>query len=443
MASSNTPYCRDCSAMQAQSIELTRPQVETKPSGGQVDPVLAYVNFIRWPSAIPAGPFGARFMTAIANAGVTVHYIVQSADRGFDGRNGDGRAVLEQEYGITPPENLHIHVIPMPHWKPASDRAVFFTRAGWLLKRLVRSHGVNVVMSRDTRALPFLVKWRSIATHAKQGPLHLLSIHDSHNFYMDLSRREDIDPNSKRLKRYQKMEQRCLPKIDGHLPLLEVQAALYREYLPGKAILAAHPGLDRARDPDPQRPARKTIAYLGSLQGQKGVDLLIEAFHNAKLTDDWRLLFIGGRDDAEINGVRSKAETAGLGDRVEITGWLNDTAMREKLNSASIAVLPLRDTFYNRYLTAPSKLFDYLAHAVPVITSDLLAVRELAGDAALYMPPGDVAALTEALTKVTSSDETQLEMAKAAHERAKDLLWDQRGIKTAAFLRDLLKGFTG
>ncbi len=432
------PYCRDCSAMQAQAIELTRPEGETEPEETKVRPVLAYINFVRWPSAIPAAPFGARFMTAVARAGVEAHYIVQSAARGFEGRGGDGLAVLKHEYGITPPDNLHIHVIPMPYWKPASDRLVFFTRVGRLLKKLVRSHGVNVVMSRDTRALPFLVKWRSIATRAKQGPPHLLAVHDSHNFYMDLSRRDDVDPSSKRLRRYQKLEQRCLPKLDGHLPLLDVQATLYREYLPGKPVTAAHPGLDEARPPDPERPAHKTVAYLGSLQGQKGVDLLVDAFRNADLPEAWRLLFIGGRDENEIASVQRKADEAGLGGRVEITGWLNDARMRAKLHDASLAVLPLRDTFYNQYLTAPSKLFDYLAHAIPVITSELLAVRELAQGAAMYVPPGDSASLADAIQRVASCEDTQRELAARAHERAKELLWDRRGEVTAGFLESLL-----
>ena len=104
----------------------------------------------------------------------------------------------------------------------------------------------------------------------------------------------------------------------------------------------------------------------------------------------------------------------------------------------SVALLPLTDTFYNRYLTAPSKLFDYLAQAVPVIASELPAVRELAGDAAFYVPPGDRTELTAAMRSLLSDRDRYEELVTMAHRRAGELSWDRRGENTLAFLRELL-----
>lgn len=59
-----------------------------------------------------------------------------------------------------------------------------------------------------------------------------------------------------------------------------------------------------------------------------------------------------------------------------------------------------------------------LAHGAPVVCSDLPPHREVAGDTALYAPPGDVAALAAALVAVHRDDAMRLRLATAGHARA-------------------------
>ncbi len=389
-------------------------------------PVLAYINAIRWPSAIPAGPFTANFMSAVARAGVETHVIVRSATKQFNGRNGNGKEVLRHEYGIDPPENLHVHVLKTPNWKPASDRVVFFERINLLLGKLRKKYGVNIVMSRDTRSLPYLVRWR------KRG---FVTIHDSHNYYADLSLRDDL--KGKRWERYQRFEQKCLPKINGLLALLDTQAEYYRKSFPDLTVEVAHPGLGEINPPNPNRFDHKTIGYVGALSGKKGMDELLEAFQQLNLPDG-KVLFIGGRTSGEKKRMAERLERMNLKDRVEVTGWVTVPEMRKRMNEVTIATLPLHDTFYSRYLTAPSKLFDYLSQAIPVITSDHPSVHELAGDAAVYVPPNDVNALATAINTLLSDREKYDAVVAAAHERAQHLHWDRRGEKTKEFLEALL-----
>ncbi len=393
-----------------------------------IKPVLSYINILRWPSAIPAGPFTARFMSAVAGTGVETHLVVQSAAKGFNGCDGDGKAVLKNEYGIDSPELLNIHVIPMPHWKPASDRIFYLAKAGRLLKRLVRKHGVNVVMSRDTRALPYLTRWQR---------LDIKTAHDTHNFYMDIESRDDL--SGKRWERYQDLERKHIPRLDGVLTLLDVQADLYRKSLNSNEPLvsSAHPGLDQARPSLPGRPEHKNVLYLGSLQRKKGVYMLLDAFKNVD-ANDWKLAYVGGRDRNEIDPLKHRVNELGLSSKVEISGWLDNNKMRKKIEQASIAVLPLEDKFYNHYLTAPSKLFDYLGHAIPVISSDTPAIRELADDAVVYVKPGDKVDLSEKMEELIKSPEKQAQLAVKAHQRAQFLTWDKRGEKTKTFLEVLL-----
>ncbi|MBS1261610.1 MAG: putative teichuronic acid biosynthesis glycosyltransferase TuaH [Calditrichaeota bacterium] len=390
-----------------------------------MQPTIAYVSQIRWPSEIPAGPFTAGYLSAIARAGVEAHLIVRSPDRYRGHSYDDATAVLRGEYDIDPPDNLHIHVLPTPSWRPANDRLVFFTRAGRLLGRLRRLHGVNTVMSRDTRALPFLARWR------RRG---FVAVHDSHNFYFDLAARDDI--SGKRAIRYQRYEREHLPLLDGLIALLETQAQWYARHL-SIPIRALPPGVNRADPPDRSRLEKKTIGYVGSLSGIKGAEDVVRAYRELG-REDVRLLLIGGRGAQETRRMRVRLAETGLLDRVDVTGWVSSEQLRHWLSQVSVAVLPLRDTFYNRYLTAPSKLFDYLGAALPVVASDLPAVRELAGDAAFYVPPGDRRALVRAFETLLADRNRHETLSAAAHERARELHWDRRGLATREFLAELL-----
>ncbi|MCB2213223.1 glycosyltransferase [bacterium] len=387
---------------------------------------LAYVSQIRWPSEIPAGPFNANFVTAIARAGAEVDFIVRSSNHPRAKDYTDPLDVLRREYGHDVPHGLRIHVIPTPGWQPASDPWLYFTRAGWLLKRLRREHSVNCVMSRDTRALPHLARWR------KRG---LVAVHDTHNFYMDPAARDDTGTGRK-WKEYPRFERSFLPQLDGVLPLLEVQAEWYRKQLT-VPVRAIHPGLNETHPPDPSRFDHKTVGYVGTLSGIKGSMDVLEAFQ-ALDRDDVKLVLIGGRGQAETDSMRQRIESLGLTGRAEVTGWLPVPEMAARLKQVSVALLPLTGTFYNRYLTAPSKLFDYLSQAVPVIASDLPAVRELAGDAALYVKPGDRTELTAAMAKLLGDREQYNRLAQTAHKQAQTLHWDRRGEGTVEFLRELL-----
>jgi glycosyltransferase involved in cell wall biosynthesis len=386
---------------------------------------LAYVSQIRWPSEIPAGPFNANFVTAMARAGAQVHFIVRSSNHPRAKSYSDPLDVLRREYGHHVPAGLQIHVIPTPGWQPASDPWLYFTRAGWLLKKLQREDGVNAVMSRDTRALPHLARWR------QRG---FVAVHDTHNFYMDPTVRDDTD-NSSRWREYKRFERKYLPQIDGVLPLLDVQAEWYRKHLQ-VPVRAIHPGLNEILSPDPSRFAHKTIGYVGTLVGIKGSMDVLEAFRDLG-RDDVRLVLIGGRGKEETDWMRQRIDTLGLTGRAEVTGWLPVPELAARLQKVSVALLPLTDTFYNRYLTAPSKLFDYLSQAVPVIASDLPAVRELANDAALYVKPGDRSELTTAMKRLLDDQEFHDQLMTKAHKRAGDLHWDRRGEGAVGFIGEL------
>ncbi|MGH3439407.1 MAG: glycosyltransferase family 4 protein [Sciscionella sp.] len=86
-----------------------------------------------------------------------------------------------------------------------------------------------------------------------------------------------------------------------------------------------------------------------------------------------------------------------LGERVMHTGYLSDVDLRRVMAGASALVLPSRDEGFGL------PVLEALACNVPVVCTDIPALREVAGGQASLVPYGDVDALADALAHAMRS----------------------------------------
>jgi glycosyltransferase involved in cell wall biosynthesis len=108
--------------------------------------------------------------------------------------------------------------------------------------------------------------------------------------------------------------------------------------------------------------------------------------------------------------------------------------MHERLRREfSVGLVPLEDTFYNRYLTCPVKALDCLAHGIPIVGSDLPSVRAVAGSAATYCPPGDAHAFAGRILDLLDDEGAYAAACSASRERAAQLSWDARARAITSF----------
>jgi glycosyltransferase involved in cell wall biosynthesis len=89
-------------------------------------------------------------------------------------------------------------------------------------------------------------------------------------------------------------------------------------------------------------------------------------------------------------------------ERIELTGYLPHARVAEAIVGCAAAVVPLPDNPMARYFTSPLKLFEYQAAGLPLVASDLPALREVLTDGqnALLVPPDDPPALAAALRRL-------------------------------------------
>ncbi|MGH3624526.1 MAG: glycosyltransferase family 4 protein, partial [Sciscionella sp.] len=146
---------------------------------------------------------------------------------------------------------------------------------------------------------------------------------------------------------------------------LGVDAAWFAAREPG-AALRARLGL----------PAQYLL-FVGTVGPRKGVDTLLHA-HSAH--PELPPLVFAGPGKPENNG------------RVIRTGYLSDVDLRSVVAGAGALVLPSRNEGFGL------PVLEALACNVPVVCSDLPALREVAGDQATLVPYSDAEALADALT---------------------------------------------
>ena len=102
-----------------------------------------------------------------------------------------------------------------------------------------------------------------------------------------------------------------------------------------------------------------------------------------------------------------------LGVKIELLGVRND--LPDLLAAADVFVLP------SRWEGQPLVLQEALRAGLPVVAFDVGGVRAVAGDAAILIPPGDVAALAGAIRRVLAEPGLAGQLRELASARAASL----------------------
>jgi glycosyltransferase involved in cell wall biosynthesis len=108
--------------------------------------------------------------------------------------------------------------------------------------------------------------------------------------------------------------------------------------------------------------------------------------------------------------VREMIRTLELGDRITLAGELDAAGVAAAYDAADLFVLPtLHETFGMAVAEA-------IARGLPVVSTPTGAIPAIVGDGALLVPPGDVTALTAALTQVIAEPALRDRLATGARE---------------------------
>lgn len=190
-----------------------------------------------------------------------------------------------------------------------------------------------------------------------------------------------------------------------------------------------------AGGPDPPR-----AVYTGQLLDWKGVDVLLRALALVG-EPGLRALVVGGRSGADPEGerLRGLARELGVADRVTWTGPLPHRDVASHLRPGDIAVVPTRARHGQELAASPLKLFEAMASGLPVVASDLPALRDVVEDGAngLLFAEGDAGALAAALRRLRDDAVLRRRLGERARLDAVRYAWPERARRILGFFASL------
>ncbi len=212
--------------------------------------------------------------------------------------------------------------------------------------------------------------------------------------------------------------------------------AMARGGLPPQRVAVIRIGPVAARPVEPPPAGEQpVVTFAGVIGVQDDVEVLLVACADllARRPGLFRVDIIGAGPD--VPRLQTRCRELGIADQVAWTGWLTGPAFLDRLGQASIAVSPDSDTEFNRLATMV-KITDYLSLGLPTIAAELPETKVTGGDAVLYFPPGDHAALATSIETLV----TEPALAADLRARARALLWAPSGDRLAGLYAHLLDG---
>jgi glycosyltransferase involved in cell wall biosynthesis len=161
----------------------------------------------------------------------------------------------------------------------------------------------------------------------------------------------------------------------------------------------------------------------------KNLDLVLRAYHLAvrKHRIPGQLVFVGGVD-AESR-LRVRAERLGFGSRVRFLGRVPRAHLHALYHVAAVL---LHVSLYEGF---GLPVLEAMCVGLPIVTSNLGAMRELGEGAARLVNPLEVDEIAEAVERVLVDDALRRRMVDAGHRRAESLSWERTVEETVAVYR--------
>ena len=155
------------------------------------------------------------------------------------------------------------------------------------------------------------------------------------------------------------------------------------------------------------------ILYMGRLVKTKGLMTLIEAMK----TVDNKLIIAG--TGPEEDALKAMVKKFDIADRVEFTGYVDETTKTKLMSTCSTFVMP--SIFESLGLAAA----EAIAHGKPVVASRVGGLPEVVGNAGILVPPKDSQLLADALNAIMDNRDLRTNLTKNTATQLQKYDWDK------------------
>jgi glycosyltransferase involved in cell wall biosynthesis len=175
------------------------------------------------------------------------------------------------------------------------------------------------------------------------------------------------------------------------------------------------------------------VFYVGTIQPRKNLLRLIEAFAQALPDAPSGLQFvIAGKRGWLSEAIERRAAELGVAERVRFIGYADDDDLPALISGALAFVFP------SLYEGFGMPVLEAMACGTPVLTSTTSSLPEVAGDAALLVPPDDTAAIAAGLRHLFAEGRLRTELRERGLRHAAQFTWERCAAQTRAILASMV-----
>jgi len=211
--------------------------------------------------------------------------------------------------------------------------------------------------------------------------------------------------------------------------------------VPGDMITPIHLGVDHGLFKIYPREAQDTcrrelglpekfILFVGTREPRKNLGRLVQAYAElpGPVQREFSLVLVGPRGWGESDPARGKK----LANRVMVLDYLDTQKLALAYNLASALAYP---SLYEGFGLPP---LEAMACGCPVVVSNVAALPEVCGDAAVYVDPNDIQSIAAGMQRVLSDETLRSDLIERGLRRAKNFTWEKTAGETLKVFDEIL-----
>ncbi len=177
------------------------------------------------------------------------------------------------------------------------------------------------------------------------------------------------------------------------------------------------------------------ILFVGTIDPRKNVEMLLEAFTIVRKHPELKSIqfILAGGKGYRHDRVLDRIAQLHLGSAIKYLGYVTHNEKLALLKNAAVFAFP------SLYEGFGLPVLDAMKLGVPVVTSNVSSLPEVAGDAAIQVNPDDPKALAGALTTVLTDPQKAADMVRKGFTQAQKFNWDQAALQTLDVYRQATK----